>query len=134
MNEIEPSLCRIDDDGARRKFTFIAHGFAAEIGAVEAKNIVDALLRRAAAQQLLPLVVVLGLRETDRTKQGGDCRHGRNMTCQHGFHPSGGKSCGARLWSLPCEGNCGHAAEAEVSYPAITQQEPTRWRRPSARR
>ena len=87
MNEIKPPLCRIDDDGARRIFTFIAHGGAAEAGAVEAKDVVDALLGRAAAQHLLPLVVGLGLRETDGTKQGGDCSHGRNMTCQHAFYP-----------------------------------------------
>jgi len=35
------------------------------------------------------------LRETDGTKQGGDCSYGRKMTCQHEFHPSGGESCGA---------------------------------------
>src|SRR4029077_19294337 len=95
FNEIEPPLCRIDDDGARRIFTFIAHVGAAEVGAVEAKDVVDALLRRAAAQHVLPLVVGLGLRETDGTKQGGDFRPTRNTTCQHEFYPSGGKCCGA---------------------------------------
>ena len=66
----------------------ITHGGAAEVGAVEPKDIVHALLRRAAAQHVLPLVVGLGLRETDGTKQGGDYSYGRNKTCQHDEYPS----------------------------------------------
>jgi hypothetical protein len=94
FNEIELSLRRIDDDGARRMFALIAHSGAAEAGAVQAEDVIDALLRRAAAQHLQPLVVGLGLRETDGTKQGGDCCHGRNTTSQHKFHPAGGEWCG----------------------------------------
>ena len=62
------------------------HGGAAEAGAVQAEDIIDALLRRPAAQHFQPLIG-LSLRETDETKQGGDCSYGRNMTYQHAFYP-----------------------------------------------
>src|SRR5262249_32708844 len=84
FNEIKPPLCRVDDDGAWRILGVIMHCGAAEAGAIEAKDVVDALLGRAAAQHL---AVGLGLGETDGTKQGGDCGHGRNMTYQHEFYP-----------------------------------------------
>src|SRR4026207_2490996 len=89
LNEIKPPLCRVDDDGAWRILTLIARGGAAEAGAIEAKDVVDALPGCAAAQQL---AVGLGLRETDGTQPGGDCSYGRNMTYQHDF--PGWKWCG----------------------------------------
>src|SRR6185369_6126382 len=81
---IEPPLCRVDDDGAWRIPAVITHGGAAEVRPIESKNIVGALLACAATQQL---GVGLGLRETDGTKQGGDCSYGRNMTHRHEFYP-----------------------------------------------
>src|SRR4029453_15509467 len=87
LNEIKPPLCRVDDDGAWRILAVITHGGAAEVGAIEAKDVVHALLGCAAAQHHFPLVVGLGLRETDGTKQGGNCSYGRNMTYQHDFYP-----------------------------------------------
>ena len=50
--------------------------WAAEAGAIEAKDVVDALLGRAAAQQL---VVGLGC-ATLTNQQGGDWSYGRKMT------------------------------------------------------
>src|SRR4029079_12973648 len=84
LNEIKPPLCRVDDDGSWRILTVIMHRGAAEAGAIEAKNVVDALLGSAAAQHL---GVGLGLRETDGPKQGGDCSYGRNIPCHHEFYP-----------------------------------------------
>src|SRR3974390_2959683 len=84
LNEIKPPLCRVDDDGAWRILTVITHDGAAEAGAIEAKDVVDALLGCAAAQHL---GVGLGLRETDGTKQGGDRSYGRNIPYHHEFYP-----------------------------------------------
>src|SRR5262249_55576788 len=94
LDKIEPPLRRVDDDGARRILGVVMHGGAAEVGAVKAKDVVAALLRRAAAQHVRVLVVGLGLRDAGMTGQGGDGNQGGNTTCQHRFYPSKWKWCG----------------------------------------
>src|SRR5690606_6544694 len=106
FNEIEPPRLRIDDNGAPRIFAWIAHFGAAEAGAVQAEDIVDALLGRAARQHL---AVGLGLRETERTKQSCDHSHSRNITHRHVVYPYGWKWYALRqlrLRGLACAGNC----------------------------
>ncbi len=109
LNEIEPPRRRIDHDGARRIFARIADRGAAKAGAVQAEDVVDALLLRAAAQHLQPLAVGLGVRETDGTQQGGDCGHSRKVTCQHellSIRQEMVRRYREKLRSLPCEDNC----------------------------